>query len=335
MPFEHFVTDSHDQALKALKKATEGNPKLQQAIIADFEKKWEKQFGVHVHGPVVGHFQSKESNMSPAGVSLKPSDATQGGAIIESGDVTIESVRTALWDYQGKIPVPQPALAVTIDAGEQGKFTQMYSAGKAEQFVPSDDMRRFIPVGGAPGINQNTNAMMFLVSLVNAGFPEDKIGDDVAVFDGTRCHMHTVPQPKRPGLTNAEGKTVLVVDKIHSLPWEAAAPTAPKAKAAAPKAAAKPAAVAAPVQQQAAAASVSAPAADPTSPLWAQATEGVLSLVTSKGGSLLKKDIAGLAFSLFAKDPNRNALVQLMYKDEFLGAEGQPWNFDGTTVSMG
>lgn len=274
--------------------------------------------------------------MSPAGVSLKPSDATAGAALIESGDVVLESVRTGWWDYNGKIQTPQPALIVAIDAGEQGKFTQCYSAGKAEYFVPSDDQRRFIPVKPElAGINQNTNAMMFLVSLVNAGFPEDKIGDDVSVFDGIKCHMHTVPQPKRAGLTGSDGKTVLVVDKIHQLPWDAPA-TAPKAKAATKATAPKPpmaTQVQAPqaVNQQAAAVA----AIDQTTPLFAQAQEGLLGIIASKGGSVAKKDIAGLAFSVFAKDPNRNALVQMMYKDDFLAAEGQPWSFDGTTVSLG
>ena len=54
--------------------------------------------------------------------------------------------------------------------------------------------------------------------MVNAGFPEDKIGNDISVFDGLGAHVNQVAQPKRPGLKKpeTEGKTYLLVDQDHT-----------------------------------------------------------------------------------------------------------------------
>jgi len=267
-----------------------------------------------------------------SGISLKPSDAVAGGGLIDDVDVTIESCRAALWDYNGQIPSPVVALAVTMIGAEGAKAIQYYSAGDPKHFVPSQDGRKFVPVGSATGLNENTNAMMFLVSLVNAGFPEDKIGDDLGVFDGTMAHVNRVPQPARPGLgggvTGKVGKpTVLVVSKIHKLPWENAANLAKgQAKTKTAKTASAPVAVA----EQA-----SGPAANGQGDLTGKATEGLLAILAEKGGSITKAQIAQAAFKYFQKDADRNQLVQMVYKDEFLGGEGTPWSFDGTTVTMG
>jgi hypothetical protein len=66
-----------------------------------------------------------------------------------------------------------------------------------------------------------------------------------------------------------------------------------------------------------------------------QATEGLVAILSAAGGVITKAAIAGQAFKHFAKDPNRNALVQVIYSDEFLKQDGAPWSFDGTTVTLG
>lgn len=276
--------------------------------------------------------------MSEAGsfVSINPANAVQGGGQFDDVDVTIKQVRTTLWDYNGKIPSPVVALAVTFEHAEGGEFVQHYSAGDPKNFVPSEDGHRFVPVGSAVGLNENTNAMAFLVSFINSGFPGDKVTDDVTVFEGTRVHVQNIPQPKRPGLAQPTGKNlVLVVNKIHSLPWETstAPKTLPKPKAAtAPKVGN----AAGPVQGQ-------APSVTPAQTeesggqdeLMAKATEGMLAIVSAKGGMIPKAQIAQEAFKLFSKDPQRNQLVALIYNDVFLAQPGAPWTFDGTTVKLG
>ena len=99
-----------------------------------------------------------------------------------------------------------------------------------------------VPIAGATGLNVNTNAVAFISSIVNAGFPEDKLANDISIFNGMGAHVNQVAQPKRPGLKKPEGqegKTYLLVTKINRLPWEAAPkPVAKGAPAAAPRTAA-------------------------------------------------------------------------------------------------
>jgi len=281
------------------------------------------------------------------GISLKPSEASSGGAVIDDVDVTIQSCRFRLWDYNGAIPAPILGLAVGFVDDDGNQAEQVYSAGETKHFVPSDDGSEAIKVGSIETLNDNTNAMAFLVSLVNAGFPEDKIADKVTVFEGTRVHVKQAPQPKRAGLKNQQpnqgNKTVLLVSQIHSFPWDAkpAGKTLGKPKAAGAGIGKPVVAAAAPVVAQGA-----APAAAPAaSAAPSQGGNGaahdftgdaiglVLSILAAKGGSIPKAMIAQEAFKALATDPNRNAIVQLVYKDEFL--KSGPWGFDGTTVSMG
>lgn len=271
------------------------------------------------------------------GISLKPSEASTGGAVIDDVDVLIASCRFRLWDYNGKIPAPILGLAVGYVDDEGNAAEQVYSAGETKHFVPNEDGTEAVQVGTIPTLNDNTNAMAFLVSLVNAGFPEDKIGDKVNVFEGTRVHVKQAPQPKRPGLKNApEGtKTVLLVSKIHYLPWDA-----PKEAVAAAKGAPKQAKPAAPAGKAAvtahapaAAAAAQAAVGGNGEALEAKGIEIMLGILAAKGGTITKAQIAQEAFKALQADPDRAKLVQMVYKDDFLKAG--PWTFDGTTVSMG
>lgn len=262
-------------------------------------------------------------------VSINPAQAVAGGSLIDDADVIVRSVRTGFTDYNGTIQVPVPALLITYQTADGAVQQQFYSAGDQKNFVPSDDQRRFVRVGKQTGLGETTNALGWILSAINSGFPADKVGDDVSVFDGMECHITKVPQPKRSfaqGTAAPVGgeKTYLVVSKIHKLPWEnkgmvAAAPMMQTS----PMVAAAPAPV--PAQP-------SAPAAN----LHGKATQTVMAILISKGGQIAKAQIAQEAFSQLAKDPERNAVVQMIYNDAFLsGAMGAvTWQFDGTTIKL-
>lgn len=280
---------------------------------------------------------------APGALSLKPSDFVSGGGLLDEATVTIESCRAALWDYNGKIPTPIVAMAVTMQphADAEGnipaKVIQYYSAGDPKFFVPSSDGRMFVPVGGATGLNENTNASAFILSLLNAvnGFPEDKVDRDLGVFDGTVAFVKRMPQPKRPGLEKQSGQgdgKILLVQKILSFPWElteqTAAPAPKKKAASAPKVATQ-----ATTQAQG---PTGPPAGGTVAPSGELADEGVstmLALLSAKGGTITKAQIAQEAFKVLQKHPMRNELMKLLYSDGFLQAG--PWQFDGTTVTMG
>lgn len=284
---------------------------------------------------------SYQEAQKPMGVSLKPSEAVAGGGGIDDVDVWIKACRFRLWDYNGTIQTPVLGLEVTFADDDGNEASQVYSAGDTKHFVPSEDGSEAVPVGGATNLNDSTNAMAFMVSLVNAGFGEERIADKVSVFEGTKVHVNQVPQPKRKGLTGAkEGSKILLVSKILAFPWDKAAGKAPGiGKGAAPKAAApKAAAAQAPMQAAAPAGGNGAAAggngAD-ASALNGIAMEAMLGIVMGKGGSITKGAIAQEAFKALQAHPQRNALVQLVYSDEFLKQPGAPWTYDGATVSMG
>lgn len=266
------------------------------------------------------------------GISLKPSEASQGGgAMIDDVDVTIGKVRFRLWDYNGQIPNPILGLEVTYVDDEGNEAAQVYSAGETKHFVPSPDGSEAQKVGTIETLQETTNAMQWMVSVVNAGFPEDKIADKVTVFEGTKVHVNAVPQPKRPGLKTAqkEGKTILLVSKILALPGEKAKAIAPaKAKVAAKA----PAQAEAPAQAQAATGGNGA-ATDVD--LNAVGVDTLIGIIMAKGGSIPQAAIAQEAFKVLATHPKRNQIVQLVYKPEFLKQDGAPWSYDGSTVSMG
>jgi len=104
-------------------------------------------------------------------ISLKPSDQQSGG-ILDDVDVLIKLALFTTWDYNGQ---QEPQLALRILYVEQdGKETvQYYSAGKLEHMVPAHGGRTVEAAVGSnkTGLNDNCNAVIFIKSLCDKGFP--------------------------------------------------------------------------------------------------------------------------------------------------------------------
>jgi len=268
------------------------------------------------------------------GVSLKPSDAQAGGGILEAlndTDATIKACRFTLWNYNNPSYAPALFLGVTYGLEDGSEFEQKYRGGESKYLVPSADGKEAVPVDSTvdrTGLPEGCNALLWLTDIVNAGFPEHLIGRDVSVFEGARVHLNVKPQPKRPGLKNqADDKTpkdILVVTKILALPGASQTATAGKAKAKA---------VAKPVGKTGLAVATEATTPDA---IQARAIEVVMEILTSGGGSVPKVAIANKAFKIMqdAKDPLRNDVSKLVFKDEFLNGDDVPWSYDGTTVTL-
>lgn len=253
------------------------------------------------------------------GVSLRPSDAQHGTGLLDDVDVTLKQARFVTYDYDGKSPKPVLCLGVTMtdEAGED--HDQYYSAGDLQYFVPSNDGKKAMKAGNKDGLNDNTNAVLFLSSLVNAGFPEDKLGDDISAIEGTYCHVNRVAQPKR-GADMAKDRTILQVMKIHSLPWEKS--KAHKLGQKAAVAAGKP---------QGKANGAAAPADDDMAELVAG---HVAAILAEAGGSLAKAKVTQKVFQAMKEDPaNRTAAVKLANDSGFLEAS-DVWSFDGATLTL-
>ncbi len=252
------------------------------------------------------------------GASLNPDDAGAGGLAIDDVDCTIKELRFVDdFDYGGKVSPMPLSLRATFESKEFSEpQVQHFSAGSLDRFEPSDDGLCAVPAEGQDDsilLIKTTNALLFITSLTDSGFPKDKISDEVDVFEGTEVHIRQVPRPKLRGI-DREGdaeKTILAVTKIHKLPWEKKG----KGKAAAKgkKAAAEP---------EEASAEISEKAAD-----------AVMNAVSASDNGIVKKDLLVEVFKSLAKDEDRTAVVNLIKKGDFL-SEGGPWTYDEETETI-
>jgi hypothetical protein len=253
----------------------------------------------------------------PQGIGLGPSGFREGGGLLDDVDVKWKECLFEMWDYNGTQPTSSPALKVVMELENDDTAEQYFSAGSAKDWDISDDGKMLIPTGSATGLNKTSNLAILIASLVEAGFPEDKIGADCSVFEGLEAHMVRVPAPKRGGLAKApraDGKTFeptnLVVDKITKLPWEG--------KTGKGKAGAK----------DTGKAGTSSKTKDeaPETDLDTEAQELVQKILESNPKGLDKKNLASAVFKLVKGQPNANVLVQLVYKEDFLDCP--LWDFD-------
>lgn len=283
------------------------------------------------------------------------------GGLIDDADVVIQSARFATWDYKGQVNPPVLALKLELRDDENQVHEDYLSAGDLKFFVPSSDGRKAIPVGSQQKLNLNTNAVEFLISLMNAdtrGQLAAKIkgGDDISVIDGTRVHIVRKAQKKRAGLVIQAAepqpgqlpgqpqreKRVLTVEKVLAYPGEAVGAAG---AVAAPAPGAITPATAAPGVVAAAPATAAAPAAPAGSEAVMNAALGTLfTILGEAGGSIKKAQIAGKVFSnadvklMAAAD--RNSLLGMIVRDDFLASAlvagaGVKYDQASGTVTLG
>lgn len=265
------------------------------------------------------------------GALIRP-DAMVTGGLVDDIDVTLSSVRFVLYDYDGKVAEAVLALHVKMTDDDGTEYDQYYSAGDSKFFVPSKDGSMAMPVGSRTALSSSSNAAQFLISLVNAGFPQEQMEADVTIFETMKVHVNRVAQPKRSGIIKNAGdnereKTVLIVTRIIAMPGEepvkkggAKAGTTTKAAGSTKPAAGK-----------AAATKAAAPAASDDD-LSAALTEVVTTALAEAGGTVTKKDITGIVFRAMKDHPGRNQAVKLVHTDDFLSSG--PWTYDGSELSL-
>jgi len=267
--------------------------------------------------------------------SLNPENFTEGGGLIDDVDVTFKECGFEMFDYQGKSATPAPCLKIVLAVEEGDDAEQYYSMGSTQDWIPSEDGSQLVAVGKATAIRLSSNGGIFLKSLIDAGFPADKLGDDISILTGLQAHMIQVPAPARKGLKKTKEqeereekfgpKTILVVSEIKGLPWETKAPVGkPKAKAPAGKPAAAPAKAKATTK-------AAAPAPETSGDdLTGEATTAILSILEA-AGTITKKELPAKLFQTLKADPNRNEIIKLVFNDEFL--KSGPWEYaDGTLI---
>lgn len=256
---------------------------------------------------------------------LRPSGFSEGGGLLDDVNATIKEARFEIFDYQGK-GTPAPSLRINLTLEDGSEASQNWSCGKAQDWQPSEDGKKLVAIGRATALNRQSNVALLLESIVNSGFPEDKIGDEITVFEGMEAHFIRVPAPERKGIakrTDAQGnvieQTILTVDKINKLPWEK--------KAAAPKGAAK--AAAAPAKGAPAKA---APAAAAAGDLTEVASNAIVEILAENPEGIAKAQLPALLFKKLATHPQKAQVLQVAFKDDFLSSGS--WTYEGGKLSL-
>jgi len=170
------------------------------------------------------------------GVSIRPSEFIEGGAVPVDRNLLWEECRFAIRQYMQKDgtpvldkrtgePVETVAAVIKYKDDEGSETTQFYSAGDPKRFQPSADGKTLEALTESTNLSKSSNYYILMNALINAGFPENKLGDDISVLDGLYTHNIGLPEPARSGLVRetAEGareRVISVPDSIIKLPWE-------------------------------------------------------------------------------------------------------------------
>ena len=183
------------------------------------------------------------------GVSIRPSEFVEGGAVPVDRNLLWEECRFAIRQYTQKDgspvldkktgePVETIAAVIKYKDDDGTEYNQFYSAGDPARFQPSKDGKTLEALTSSENLSKSSNYYILMNALINAGFPENKLGEDISVLDGLYTHNIGIPEPKRSGLVRetAEGareRVISVPDSIIKLPWEgkAGAKVAPAKKA--------------------------------------------------------------------------------------------------------
>ena len=267
------------------------------------------------------HYKKEKDHMS----LFAPSTFGVGGGLIDDVDVVVKEAKITNFDYNGT-QAPVPAIMFTLGIPDAEDVVQYWTVGKSSDWMPSEDEKKLVAIGRATQLNASSNGALMLASLVNSGFPEDKIVDDITCFQGLEGHMTRVPAPKR-GMVKApraDGKvyedTVLTFASISKMPWEKVKGKA----AAAPKAGTKAAPKAAPAPKP----EESGDGDD----IESKVQNILLEILSEVEGGIKKQQIPGLLFKKAAADPDKQAMIQIAFKEDFLSSG--PWTYEKGLLSL-
>ena len=256
-----------------------------------------------------------------------PSTFVEGQGLIDDVDVTIKEARIVNWDYNGSVPVPVPALKLSMEVdGLEGEQEQYWSMGKGTDWQPNEDGTQLVAVGKSTGITSSSNMGIFMTSLVNAGFPENKITDDIRFLEGLKAHMVRVPAPKRGGTTpkapRADGRvfeqTILTVGTILQQPGE---------KAKAKPATGKPSVAGTTVKAAPVATAATSDDVDE------RCSEVLMEILSENPDGVAKAKIPGLAMPKIKADVNKNKIITRLFQEDFLNSGA--WDYTNGKVSLG
>jgi hypothetical protein len=248
-------------------------------------------------------------------VSMNPRDMSQGGGLWDNIDAILTSATFFNWDKAAGAVYAK----VVVKDDDGVEYEQNISCGKGD-FGPSNDGSRLELTKDNATLNSGSNFGIFLTSMINAGFPEDKVTDDITVFVGGKYHFDRIAAPKRSIEGRKESKyedKVLVVTKVLALPGEK---KAAKGAAKGPQ--------------------KSVPKAKPGdddggNEIATLAKETVMSVLLEAGEPLGKAALAKAVGAQLDGHPLKSKVVVMVFQEAFLGGDTVDWTYEGGMVSLG
>jgi hypothetical protein len=265
------------------------------------------------------------------GASLDPADFIAGG-LLDDVDATWKNVKFEMYDYEGKAD-KAPCFAADMVTGTESKpediVRQRWSCGSAENWEPSPDGMYLTPIGSDTELRKASNMFLLMTSLLEAGFPRATLGEGCASnFEGLKAHMRRKEGPKRGNLPQQQTRRVvggkeyerdnkiLLVEKILELPKQGAQDEVPKKG------------------KKAAAKEEAAPKQETSGDVESKAKDVLTNIILGGNGKANKKDIPAAGFKILGSDPDRNKILALLFKDEWITANGFVVAQDGT-ITLG
>lgn len=253
----------------------------------------------------------------PGAVSLRPSSFTNASKFT---DINVEFTKAVFAETAYADGTETFAFIANLtDLDDGGEHEQLWSMGAISSWSASDDGLDAIPTKDGGTIKKTSNFGMLMQSLVDAGFPEDKI-ENAGSLVGLRVHLAA----KAIKDNNGE-RTVPVVGKILSLPWEKKKSTG-----------------AAKVKPNTSTAAAAAPVAAPTPAALSDEVKSlvdmaVMAVVVGSEGELEKKKLNAKVMKLIQSDTEtypkarHGAIMAAVAKDDVLrGIEGI--SYDGALL---
>lgn len=258
--------------------------------------------------------------------SLKPSDAFQG-AFLEDVDGTIKDAYMTMHVFEGENSFsnePSPGFMIVVDTDDgQEPITAFFKMGSAQNWIPNEDKTGLKYIGPTrkdgkqPGFSAKCKGMIFLTSLVNNQYPESAITDNIKeTLVGLKCHFDNVVKEAKDKSIGKDGKyNVTIVTKIYELPPHVKG----NGKKASPKTNGK--------TSTSAASTASASSPDD---IQDKAIGWMVKVLSNNPEGLLKTKLAPMVIQDpdLKGDPDQMKISTVVFRANFLEAEGMPWRFD-------
>jgi hypothetical protein len=265
-------------------------------------------------------------------ISTLMKDAESAG-LPDDIDVTIVGSKYACRssaDYKADAEVDAqdavPVWVLTLQPEDGEPFDLIESCGNIRRVVPGDDGTFLAQAEGssAAGMSNSCKAYHLLASMIECDESVDaKANEDISSLEGMKWHLLRKPAPKSwAGLAEPEAdsngrkarpRTIETCTEIHSLPWKGGkkASSAP-AKGRKGKAEPEP-----------------ADEADDAS----TEAEGIVDGIVREKGKVKAASLYKLAQGAAKKSDNKDAIIELLQDDGWLGADDRPWLFEDGVLS--